>query len=65
MLQITIRLALALAGVTAAIVIANRYYTQALECLDRIQKLSHAAVPAVLAIAVLYEVIRIITKKVE
>jgi hypothetical protein len=58
MLQITIRATLAAAGVATAIVVTNIYYAQAVECLERLEKLAHAAIPAILAISLVYHVIQ-------
>ena len=58
MLQITIRVTLAVGGVAAAIVVTNIYYAQAVECLARLENLAHLAIPTILAIALVYHVIQ-------
>ena len=65
MLQMTIRVTLAAVGIAAAIVVTSRYYAQALECLARLEKLAHAAIPAALALTLLYQVLKSITNKSE
>ena len=58
MLQITIRVTLAVAGVAAAIVVTNFYYAQAVQCLNRLEDLAHLAIPTVLALVLVYHVIQ-------
>lgn len=58
MLQMTTRAALATAGGAAAIVLTNTYYAQTVECLARIEKVAHAAIPAILAVALVYHVVQ-------
>jgi hypothetical protein len=58
MLQITIRVTLAVAGIAAAIVVTNIYYNQAVECLERMEKLAHLAIPTILALVLVYHVIQ-------
>jgi uncharacterized membrane protein required for colicin V production len=52
-----IRVTMAMAGIAAGIVVTSTYYAQAVECLGRMEKLAHAAIPACLAVALLYHVI--------
>jgi hypothetical protein len=58
MLQITIRVTLTVAGITAAIVVTNIYYAQAVECLARMENLAHLAIPTILALVLVYHVIQ-------
>jgi hypothetical protein len=63
MLKITIRATLAVVAVATAIIVTNKYYAQAVECLARLEKLAHAAIPTALALALLYHVLKNIKDK--
>jgi hypothetical protein len=63
MLQIAMRLTLIGAGVAVAIIVTNRFYAEVLECLTRVVKIVDAAIPAILAVALLYHIIRNITER--
>ena len=58
MLQLTTRSTATLVGITAAVVVTNKYYAQAVECMARLEKLAHAAIPAILSVLLVYHVIR-------
>jgi hypothetical protein len=58
MLQITIRVTVAAAGITAAVVVTNFYYAQAVQCLKRLEDLAHLAIPTILALVLVYHVIQ-------
>lgn len=62
MLQTILRLALAATGTALVMVVADKYYAPAVECLAHVERLAHAAVPAILALALVYHVIRDITR---
>ena len=60
MMQMTFRGALALAGTAGVVLVTTRYYAEAVEWLARLEKLAHAAIPAVLAVALLYRVLKLL-----
>ena len=54
----TIRVAAAAVGIAGIIVATNIYYAETLNFLERLRELAHAAIPAILAVALLYHVVK-------
>jgi len=62
MLRTKTRVAVGTASVTGTIIVISIYYSQAIEFLTRVEKLAHVAIPAALAVGLLYRVIKNIAR---
>jgi hypothetical protein len=60
MVQMLTRVGLTLTALASVVFATTTYYGQAVEWLARLEKLAHAAVPTVLAVALLYRVLKIV-----
>ena len=47
-------------AVIATVIVTLNYYAQALICLERIEKLANACVPTILAVVLVYHIIKFI-----
>jgi len=57
------RVTLTLAATAAAIIVTTNYYSQALECLKRLKDVADCAIPTILALSLLYQVVSIARNK--
>ena len=58
MLRPKTRVAVGTASVTGTIIVISVYYSQATEFLMRVEKLAHVAIPAALAVGLLYRIVK-------
>jgi hypothetical protein len=63
MFQMTVRVVAGVAGVGAAFVVTNKYYAEIMEFMTRMESISHAAIPVILSVILVYHVAKNATKK--